>query len=281
MGKIYYKKIIMKEKRIKKMALGKIIFTMIVITGNILISSCTNANNATPIPASCRQMVLVLTDSINDTAGTLNYFERENTDSTWTLSHDKIPVAIGRNGLGWGRGLHGDKNIFDFPLKKEGDGRSPAGVFSLSAVFGYKHADQMVNLKMPYIHITEMTECVDDVNSKYYNQIISRDEIEKTGHVDWQSSEKMSLCGIYYELGVIVNHNSDPIKKGAGSCIFLHNWSNPNETTAGCTAMSPQNMKDIVYWLDKEKQPVLVQLTKQSYIDLIKQWNLPDLIGRF
>ena len=252
---------------------------MIVISGSMLILSCTEAKDTSPVPASCRQLVLVITDSMQDTLGTLYYFERKNADSTWTLTHDMIPVAIGRNGLGWGRGLHGDKNMVDLPLKKEGDGRSPAGVFNLSAVFGYKHPNQMANVKMPYIHLTETTECIDDASSTYYNQFVSRDKIEQTGHVDWQSSEKMSRAGIYYESGVVVDHNTDPIKKGAGSCIFLHNWAHSNEKTAGCTAMSPQNMKEIVYWLDKAKHPVLVQLTKRSYIYLIKQWNLPDLSG--
>jgi len=236
------------------------------------------ANDTTPIPSSCRQIILVLTDSLEATHGTLCYFERDCTKADWLLTNDKIPVVIGRSGLGWGLGLHDDVNIYNFPLKEEGDGRSPAGVFNLSSIFGYNPADQMITLKMPYIHITEMIECVDDVISKYYNKIVSRDEIEKVKHVDWQSSEKMSLYGIYYELGVVVDHNYDHIKKSAGSCIFLHNWSDPNETMSGCTAMAPIKMREIVYWLDETKNPILVQLTNQLYIDLIKLWKLPKLL---
>ena len=238
---------------------------------------CADANDTTPIPSSCRQIILVLTDSLKATNGTLYYFERDCTQTEWILSNEKIPVVIGRNGLGWGLGLHDDSNILDLPIKEEGDGRSPAGVFNLSSVFGYKPADQMRKLKMPYIHITEMSECIDDVTSKYYNQIVSREKIEKVENVDWQSSEKMSLAGIYYELGVMVDHNYDPIKKGAGSCIFLHNWANPDETTAGCTEAEPIKMKEIVYWLDESRSPVLIQLTKQIYIDHIKDWELPKI----
>ena len=247
---------------------------MIVIAGSFLISSCS------VVPASCRQLVLVITDSMQDTLGTLMYFEREKNHSTWTRAGDTIAVAIGRHGLGWGRGLHHDKMSVDLPLKEEGDGKSPAGVFTLSAVFGYKPVDQLSTITMPYIHVTDMTECIDDPSSRYYNQFVSRDKIEQTGHVDWQSSEKMSKAGIYYELGVVVDHNTDPIKSGAGSCIFLHNWAYQNETTAGCTAMSPQNMKKIAVWLEKAKHPVLVQLPKRSYADLKKPWNLPELSKR-
>ena len=112
----------------------------------------------------------------------------------------------------------------------------------------------------------------------HYRLIVSREKIGEVEHVDWQSSEKMSLRGIYYELGVVIDHNHDPIKKGFGSCIFLHNWSNPNETMAGCTAMAPPKMREIVYWLDESKSPILIQLTRQLYIDLIKLWELPKIL---
>ena len=161
--------------------------------------------------------------------------------------------------------MHGEVDQSNFPIKKEGDGRSPAGVFNLSSVFGYKPINEMKKLKMPYIHISDMTECIDDPNSKYYNEIVSRDEIQTEDSVDWRSSEKMREAGIYYELGVVVEQNSDPIVKGDGSCIFLHNWKEPNETMSGCTAMSPTNMVEIVNWLDADKNPIIVQLTKQWY----------------
>jgi D-alanyl-D-alanine dipeptidase len=117
-----------------------------------------------------------------------------------------------------------------------------------------------------------MTECIDDVNSELYNQVVNKDKVEK---VDWKSSEKMRSMGIYYELGVIVDNNRNPVEKGKGSCIFLHNWSNPNETMAGCTAMAADKMKEIVYRLDAGKKPVLVQLTKELYIILVDKWSLP------
>ena len=104
------------------------------------------ANNTHPIPSSCHQIVLVLTDSSKATNGTLYYFDRDGTNTEWILSNEKIPVVIGRNGLAWGIGLHEDTNISNFPIKEEGDGKSPAGVFNLISVFGYKPADQMRNL---------------------------------------------------------------------------------------------------------------------------------------
>jgi D-alanyl-D-alanine dipeptidase len=224
-----------------------------------------------PISKNSRQLILVLTDSITSTSGNLRYFERESNVSAWVQLSNSIFVVIGRNGLGWGRGLNSIDSS-KLPIKTEGDGRSPAGIFELSAAFGYASEEEMKGLKIPYIHITEMLECVDDIKSIHYNKIMLRNETED---VDWQSSERMYYADIWYEQGVIVEQNTNPIISGAGSCIFLHNWSLPNETTAGCTEMEPVNMKEIIYWLDSSANPVLVQLTKQLYNEYRQTWEIP------
>jgi len=231
----------------------------------------------TPIPSSSQKVILVITDSVEATTGSLYFFERESSKIQWKPSNKVIPISLGRSGLGNGLGLHKFDELSDLPPKQEGDGRSPAGVYKLSSVFGHKTIDQMNNLKMPYIHITEMTECIDDASSEYYNQIVLRNEVQQESEVDWNSSEKMSRAKICYDQGIVVEHNTNPITKSSGSCIFIHNWSKPFETTAGCTVMTPENMKELIYWLDKSKEPVLVQLTKKLYLDLSKSWHLPNL----
>jgi len=236
------------------------------------ISLCyTQTTIDSPIPNNCKQMLLVITDSPMSTKGRLIYFERENDESPWQNISDTIPVVLGRNGLAWGNGL----NLIDsskLPIKTEGDGRSPAGVFELGAAFGYASADEMGGLNISYIPITEMVECIDDIKSSYYNMIITRDEIEE---VDWQSSEKMYFAEIWYEQGIVVEQNTTPIVNGAGSCIFLHNWSQSNETSAGCTEMEPSKLKEIIFWLDASANPVLVQLTKQLFQEYQELWQLP------
>lgn len=239
-----------------------------------LVFACAEENTKNDIPESCSQMILMITDSVTATKGYLYTFERTNSESVWKRLNNPTSVVLGRNGLGLGIGLHNAADLPNIPIKVEGDGRSPAGIFELSSVFGYSSLDQMINLKMPYHHITEMSECIDDAKSEYYNQIVSKDKIEK---VDWNSSEDMCSAGIYYELGVVVDHNSDSIIKGSGSCIFLHNWADSSETMAGCTAMTPEKMKEIAFWLDAAKSPVLIQLTKQLYLDLVTKWNLPEV----
>jgi D-alanyl-D-alanine dipeptidase len=224
-----------------------------------------------PIPKDCRQLILVLTDSIKSTRGNLLYFERANYKNEWMQVDKTIPAVIGRNGFGWGRGLNSIDSS-KLPVKSEGDGRSPAGIFKLSAAFGYATAEEMKGLKIDYIPITGMVECVDDINSNYYNQIVDRDKVKD---VDWKSSEKMYFAEIWYQQGVVVEQNVNPITKGSGSCIFLHNWFQPDETTAGCTEIEPANLKKIIYWLDSSANPILVQLTSQLYNEYQQKWALP------
>lgn len=228
--------------------------------------------NASLIPQNTTQLICVQTDSITATAGKLFLYERNNNKNIWVQVGDEIPVVLGRNGLGWGKGLN-PVDSSKLPMKTEGDGRSPAGIFKLGPAFGYAPPEKMKGLKIPYIHVTQMTECIDDSESEYYNQIVRRNEIDKP---DWKSSEKMYYAKIYYEQGVVVEQNSNPAVKGAGSCIFLHNWMHPDETSSGCTEMDPVNMKKIIYRLDSSQNPVFVQLTRQLFKEYKKIWGLPE-----
>jgi len=180
-----------------------------------------SAQNLTSNWKLSNQMILVLTDSITATNGYLYYYERENSKLEWKLINSSIKIVLGRNGLGLGLGLHNLSDLPNIPVKKEGDSRSPAGVFNLSSVFGYNLPEQMKELKMPYFNLSEMVECIDDADSKYYNRLISKDKIEELKAVDWNSSEKMSAAGIYYELGVVVDHNINSEKALALASFYI------------------------------------------------------------
>ncbi len=223
------------------------------------------------LPATTTQLIVVITES--DTAYTGICQTMEKSDHHWRTTKASFPVVIGKNGLGWGRGLH--PVVADgMAEKREGDGKSPAGVFRLSAVFGVQPLDSLMPLAMPYVHVTELLECIDDVNSKYYNRLVDNDTVAA---VDWHSSEKMLKIGEQYALGVFVDHNVDPAIPGAGSCIFLHIWKSAASPTVGCTAMASENIAELVGWLDRAAQPLLIQLTREQYRQLRHQWQLPAL----
>ncbi len=220
------------------------------------------------------QLILVITNDWDAVDGEMRRYERSLVNKQWgewKAVGEKTPIVAGRNGMAWGKGLHGDV-IGDGPVKKEGDGRAPAGIFSLSSAFGYAPQEQAGEVKLPYSQATETLECVDDSRSLNYNKIIDRARVEKP---DWESSEKMRRDDDQYRLGVVVDHNAKG-EPGCGSCIFLHIWEAPGKGTAGCTAMNPQAIEDVLRWLDAEKRPMLVQLPLSEFKRLRQAWGLPD-----
>jgi L,D-peptidoglycan transpeptidase YkuD (ErfK/YbiS/YcfS/YnhG family) len=218
--------------------------------------------------ALSRQMVVVTARDWNATEGSMQRFDLDL--GRWQPVGPRLPVVLGRNGLGWGIGLHAPQ--LSGPQKREGDGRSPAGVFRLTYCFGYAPADEVRVIRLPYVQCTASVECIDDTNSAYYNIVKDRLSVEK---VDWKSSEKMRLADDEYRLGVFVEHNGPPARPGAGSCIFLHIWKGPGVPTSGCTAMSVGAIESLVGWLDPRSSPVLVQLPLAEYQRLQTEWRLP------
>jgi len=196
----------------------------------------------------------------------------------WKAVGEPITVMVGKNGLAWGKGaIHVDAQAAqpDDPVKKEGDGRAPAGVFSLSKIFGYAVQAQP-GWKMPYVSLTSSVECVDDTASKFYNQIVDRSTVTP----DWNSSEHMLRPDDLYRWGVLVEHNSNPAEARAGSCIFMHIWRGPGQPTVGCTAMPQADLESLIGWLDPRRSPLLVQMPEAEYQKLRKGWSWPKIDER-
>lgn len=210
------------------------------------------------------QLVIIKTNGWDSITGEMTAYERVN--NSWVPVLKNIEISTGSSGLAWGRGLH-DNSLNKGKLKKEGDGNSPAGIFYLSGLFGY----QDISAKMNALKVDEKTFCVDDSQSKYYNQIVKSDTVKK----DWSSAETMRMKSDVYKYGVFVDYNVDPVIAGKGSCIFMHIWSKSNSPTAGCTAMTEENILKLIGFLDKSKNPVLVQVPQSEYHKLQQRYKLP------
>lgn len=226
--------------------------------------------------ASATEIIVVTTSDWSAVEGTLRRYERRGRNHKWASAGQPVTVVVGKNGLGWGSGVvspdaRGIRDASD-PVKKEGDGKAPAGVFSLSRAFGYAPQEQPRS-KMPYVPLTAQVECVDDSNSRFYNRVVDRDTVAP----DWNSSEHMLRSDELYRWGIVVDHNSDPARPGAGSCIFLHIWRGPGQGTVGCTAMPQEQVESLLAWLDPARKPLLVQLPERKYKSLQKKWGLPAL----
>ncbi len=219
-----------------------------------------------------RQMLVVTTAQWSAVGGRLQRFERAETSQVWKPIGIEIPIVVGRSGLAWGRGLHG-KAPDPGPVKREGDGTAPAGVFRLRSAFGYASAAAATFVKLPYTQATTAIECVDDVDSTHYNRLVDR---SRTTTMDWKSSEQMLRTDEQYRWGIVVDHNANTPVPGSGSCIFLHIWLGPSTGTSGCTAMEPARIEELLSWLDPAASPVLVQLPEPEFLKLRERWGLPS-----
>ena len=198
------------------------------------------------------QVLYVKTGSAESIQGVMTLYERKNNRKRWKIK-DSFAVVVGRAGIAK------DSQInlpFDskMTVKKEGDGKSPAGIFSLGDVFSYH---PLRGLHTSFVQVDTNFYCVDDVASSYYNTLIVKD----TAKAAFNSFEYMKRKDSLYEYGIWVLYNSNPAIAGNGSCIFIHVWRNEHSGTAGCTAMAKENIVKLIYWLDKKKKPVLLQVT--------------------
>jgi uncharacterized protein YijF (DUF1287 family) len=220
--------------------------------------------HASPIAATTRQLVLVVGDGWNDFHGHAWRFERD-VGGAWRPVGDAFAVVLGHDGMAWGRGLHGDgppEANLDGPKKREGDGRSPAGVFLLGRAFGRSDAHTTALL---YASESSTLRCVDDPSSSYYNQIVDTKQVDE----DWHSAEPMRR---YYELAITVEHNVSDVPE-AGSCIFLHAWRDSETPVTGCTAMAADELEQLATWV--EPGTVLVALPRGVHGELADAWGLP------
>lgn len=241
-----------------------------------------SADGARPVSSAAllgaaRQMVVVTTADWAAVGGSLYTFER-GADGAWAAARAgtgaarPVTIVVGKSGTGWDPGL---VPPVKGPVKAEGDGKSPAGVFALGTAFGFARAAEASWLKLPYTEVTPTLECVDDAASGAYNLLVDTATADRD--VDWKSSEKMRQIAPAYHWGVVVEYNSTPVVPKRGSCVFLHIGGDGGRGTAGCTAMAEASLKAVMQWLDPAKAPVLVQLPLEAYAALRTAWNLPAL----
>ena len=161
--------------------------------------------------------------------------EKDHDDWKWVSG--PMEAMIGKNGFA----LPGEK--------REGDGKTPSGIFSLKRTFGY---DKTVKTKMPYRQASEEDLWVDDPNATDYNRWV------KQGETGAASYEKMKREDGQYKYGIVIEYNTDPVIKGHGSAIFFHVWEGKDFPTAGCVAVSEEDIIKIFEWLDPNAFPLII-----------------------
>lgn len=153
-------------------------------------------------------MIPRATDLVVGPAGTARYRGR------------RLPCALGKTGL--------------VPLKREGDGGTPIGVFRIESILFRPDRTPIPRSILPSRAIRCWDGWSDDASDPDYNQPIRR---PSTG-----SSEALRRPDPLYDLIAVLSANRDPVIPGAGSAIFLHVWRGARIPTAGCVAFPRKHL---------------------------------------
>lgn len=213
-----------------------------------------------------RQLIVVTAPDWESVRAQGGLYERRG--GSWKLKK-RMSAVLGETGMAWGLGLHPKPRATSGPLKTEGDGKSPAGVFALGSAYGTA-AVPLRRMKWPYRPSTLGLRCIDDPKSRHYNTVVT-----ETAAKDWRSAEKMVREDGLYRWVIAVQHNPAPAVPSKGSCIFIHLWKSRGAGTSGCTALSREHIEFLLRWLDPAARPLLIQLPSPVYESIRQEWGLP------
>ncbi|MBJ6800757.1 M15 family metallopeptidase [Geomonas propionica] len=155
----------------------------------------------------------------------------------WQLALPPVPVNLGRNGVA---------PPFE---KREGDGRTPAGIFPVRSAFGYPAS---VAGTFPYRQVDSQDIWVDDPQSPDYNRWVSRGETRAS------SFEELLRPDPLYKYALVLDYNTEPALRDLGSAIFIHVERGPDSGTAGCVSLPEKELVQLIGWLDPEQRPQVV-----------------------
>ncbi|MBC7979732.1 MAG: hypothetical protein H7Y36_04125 [Armatimonadetes bacterium] len=221
------------------------------------------------LPRDSSQCVVGVAAGWNSSTVNLRYFEKRG--GGWKQVGNAWKGRLGSKGLVWGRGLH--PNPSGATLKKESDGRSPAGVFDLGGVWG-AHKGVKKHPKLSYRQVTSRDLWVEDPGSGSYNRHLVLDHEPSTA---WEKKAQMKQNDYPQSLKMFIAHNAPPkVVANGGSSIFFHIWRREGAAaTAGCTTMIEDRLRWLIATVDPSRRPTYVLLPQAEYDRLKPLWKLP------
>lgn len=203
---------------------------LIILTIVLLITGCGKSEVSSSwvadleIAKKTTQMIVVSADG---TYATVSMHTK--VDGVWEEAFS-VQGRVGKKGVG---------------KEKEGDKKTPAGVYRFTTAFGILEDPGITAL--PYLQVDKTHHWVDDCDSKYYNQLVSTRDVE----MDWDSSEYLCKSTYSYKYVLALDYNKECVP-GAGSAIFLHCPSKGFKYTSGCIAIPEENMKQVMQLLQSD-----------------------------
>ena len=196
---------------------------------------------AKPKPSSPAQLakapgteaIIVTTEKYGATTATFTAYKRG--ANGWTVAVGPWPAYVGAKGIA----PPGEK--------REGDGRTPTGMFGFDFMFGVKPDP---GVKFEFRPITGPNIVwVENPDSPFYNEWVDANE-----HPEEADQDNMYKPGVY-NYGAVIAYNTRERTPGLGSGIFLH--VSHNRPTAGCVSLPEDRVVDILRWLDPAQHPVI------------------------
>ena len=174
------------------------------------------------IPADSQVLITLAGSSTLDT-GELNVYTKGD-DGAWKTVYAGIRAKYGMNGL---------------YKEKEGDSKTPVGVFKMNTPFGI--ADSVEGFPDNYIKVDPDMYWNGDSASDRYNKLVNAKEYTA---FDRSASEHLINYSGYYDYCIDTGYNYEgtPYR---GSAIFLHCVIN-DEHTHGCIAIPKEYMTEIM-----------------------------------
>jgi len=234
----------------------------------VLAATIAHVASAQPLGAEVRQLIVSIAPDWPASQGTLQRYER-GPDGGWQRVGERVTVLYGKNGLAWGRGVRGTEELG--LRKREGDGRSPAGVFALGTIYG-NDARLPDGADFPFHQVTAYDAWPDDPQNPFYNQHVSVDPAHPPA---WLASQRMRTGDPAYRWRVEIRHNADPVEPGAGSATFFHIRRGETRRTSACTTMAESALQEMVVWLRAAAKPHYVLLPRDEYERRWEAWGLP------
>jgi L,D-peptidoglycan transpeptidase YkuD (ErfK/YbiS/YcfS/YnhG family) len=138
----------------------------------------------------------------------------------------EVPCALGKGG------------IIPAADKREGDGRSPIGLWPLRRVLYRADRGARPKTAMPAQAIHREDGWCDDPADPAYNRPVALPYPA--------SAERLWREDSLYDLIVVLGHNDDPVTPGAGSAIFLHLARPDYAPTEGCVALARPDLERLL-----------------------------------
>jgi L,D-peptidoglycan transpeptidase YkuD (ErfK/YbiS/YcfS/YnhG family) len=235
----------------------------------LLLASLFLPVTAFELPADSTQCLVGIADTWDSSTATLCLYQKSS--GKWQAAGPTWQARLGKNGLIWGKGLHPQPT--QSATKKEGDNRSPAGVFAIGGAWGAAHKIQK-SPSLAYRQVTTRDLWVEDPTSPSYNKHIVLDHEPTTA---WEKKQQMKQNDPVHALKLFIAHNPPPAATpGAGSAIFFHIWRNDGaKATAGCTTMDVKKLQSLIAKIDPARRPLYVLLPRADYEKLRSHWKLP------